>query len=193
MRDAANLAWKLIAVSRGANEAILDTYQSEREAHVRPIISLAMMMGRTVCIADPIAAKTRDEQMLAARAAGSSPDGAVSNPPLGPGYLLSGSPEAGSYFPQFVTNQNQRLDDILGPGAWLITRSRPIKGSVGDSVEVVALDDPRLSRFSSQLEVWLARHNAQAVLVRPDRYVFGVGTPDVLAHEWSVGALSKRA
>jgi 3-(3-hydroxy-phenyl)propionate hydroxylase len=170
---------------RGAKEAILDTYQSEREAHVRPIISLAMMMGRTVCIADPIAAKARDEQMLAARAAGSSPDGAVSNPPLGNGYLMAGSAEAGTYFPQFVTSQNQRLDDVLGSGAWLITRSLPKASKVAHGLHAFALDDPRLVPFRSQLEVWLARHSAQAVLVRPDRYVFGVGAADVLAREWS--------
>src|SRR5271169_234064 len=52
MRDAANLAWKLVAVMKGAREALLDTYQTEREAHVRPIIALAMMMGRTVCITE---------------------------------------------------------------------------------------------------------------------------------------------
>jgi 3-(3-hydroxy-phenyl)propionate hydroxylase len=185
IRDAANLAWKLIAVSRGANEAILYTYQSEREAHVRPIISLAMMMGRTVCIADPIAAKARDEQMLAARAAGSSPDGAVSNPPLGNGYLMAGSAEAGTYFPQFVTNQIKRLDDVLGSGAWLITRSPPKANKVAHGLQAFALDDPRLDSFKPQLQAWLAKHGAQAVLVRPDRYVFGIGTSDALEQAWS--------
>jgi len=185
IRDAANLAWKLIAVSKGANEAILDTYQSEREAHVRPIISLAMMMGRTVCIADPIAAKARDEQMLAARAAGSSPDGAVSNPPLGTGFLMAGSPEAGSYFPQFITDQNKRLDDGLCSGAWLITRLPSKSSNAVHDLQAVALDDPRLDPFRPQLEAWLAKRGAQAVLVRPDRYVFGMGTPDVLEQTWS--------
>ena len=185
VRDAANLAWKLIAVSKGAGEAILDTYQSEREAHVRPIISLAMMMGRTVCIADPIAAKARDEQMLAARAAGSSPDGAISNPPLGDGILMAGSPEAGSYFPQFIANQNKRLDDTLGSGAWLITRSPPKVSKADHRLQAVTLDDPRLDPFRLQLEAWLAKHGAQAVLVRPDRYVFGMGAPDALEQAWS--------
>ena len=185
LRDAANLAWKLIAVSNGASEAILDTYQSEREAHVRPIIALAMMMGRTVCIADPIAAKARDEQMLAARAAGSSPDGAISNPPLGDGFLMASSPEAGSYFPQFVTSEEQRLDDALGSGAWLITRSRPKDGKAALGLQAFALDDPRLDPFRPQLELWLAKHGAQSVLVRPDHYVFGTGAPDILEQAWS--------
>lgn len=184
LRDAANLAWKLIAVIRGADEGLLETYQSEREAHARPIISLAMMMGRTVCISDPIAAKARYEQMLAARAAGSSPDGAVSNPSLGSGFLLAGSAEAGNYFPQLVTDQGQRLDDILGSGAWLITRSRPKAKSKSDSLKTFVLDDPRLIPFKSQLAAWLEKHGMEAVLVRPDRYVFGTGVPDPLAQAW---------
>ena len=185
LRDAANLAWKLVAVSRGADEALLDTYQTEREAHARPIISLAMMMGRTVCIADPVAARTRDEEMLAARASGTSPDGAVSNPPLGDGFLLAGSPEAGNYFPQFLTSEMQRLDDVLGPGAWLIARSPPNTAHGGIPFETIILDDRRLDPFRPQLEAWLAKHGADAVLVRPDRYIFGTGTPDVLARAWS--------
>jgi len=184
LRDAANLAWKVIAVSHGANEDLLDTYQSEREAHARPIISLAIMMGRTVCIADPLAARERDQQMLAARATGSSPDGAVSNPPLGNGFLLAGSAEAGNYFPQYVTHENQRLDDVLGPGAWLIARSRSGANSKNDDLETVMLDDPQLIPFKTQLEAWFAKHGAEAVLIRPDRYIFGTGTPEVLSQAW---------
>ncbi|MBL6940285.1 MAG: bifunctional 3-(3-hydroxy-phenyl)propionate/3-hydroxycinnamic acid hydroxylase [Alphaproteobacteria bacterium] len=183
MRDAANLAWKLIAVSRNADDSILDTYQTEREAHVRPIISLAMMMGRTVCIADPAAARARDEQMLAARAAGSAPDGAVSNPPLGPGIMMLGCSEAGSYFPQVVAADGTRLDDILGSGAWLIGR-----GAGGTprrtALKSIDLAEPRLAPFGSQLDTWLAKHNADAVLVRPDRYVFGTGAPESLMRAW---------
>jgi len=185
LRDAANLAWKLAAVFDGAGEALLDTYQTEREAHVRPTIALAMMMGRTVCITDPSAAQARDQQMLAARAAGSSPDGAVGNPPLGNGFLMAGSAQAGHYFPQFLTNQGRRLDDVLGPGAWLIERSNPRDGGARDGVQAVTLGDPRLGPFKSELEAWFAKCGAEAVLVRPDRYVFGTGLPDDLAQVWS--------
>ena len=182
LRDAANLAWKLIAVFHGANEALLDTYQSEREAHVRPIIALAIMMGRTVCIADPAAAAARDKQMLAARATGSSPDGSVQSPPLGNGFLMAGAPYAGTYFPQFIA-EAERLDDVLGQGAWLIAKMPP-KEEVKAGLQAVALDDLRLHAFRAPLEQWLAKHGAEAVLVRPDRYIFGTGTPDVLAQSW---------
>lgn len=75
LRDAANLGWKLPAVLRGADASLLDTYASEREPHVRAIISLASMMGRTVCMTDPDAVRVRDQTTLAARASGSAPGG----------------------------------------------------------------------------------------------------------------------
>ena len=54
----------------GADPALLDGYQVEREPHVRTIIASAIATGRVVCTVDPAMASARDEQMLAARAAG---------------------------------------------------------------------------------------------------------------------------
>lgn len=174
LRDAANIAWKLDAVLRhGAGDALLDTYQSEREPNLRAMIQMAVMMGQTVCITDPAAAAARDVQMLAARAAGHSPDGAVEYPPISSGTILAGSAGAGSYFPQPVTAA-ARLDDVLGSGHWLITRA--------------SLDQPNLAPFRTALEQWLDAHNAPAVLVRPDRYVFGTGQPDELEAAWVKGS-----
>ena len=120
--------------------------------------------------------------MLAARAAGSSPDGSANSPPLGSGFLMAGSPQAGTYFPQFVAQQ-ERLDDVLGPGAWLIAKT-PVKDANETGLQAVALDDPRVRAFRAPLEEWLAKHGAEAVLVRPDRYVFGTGAPGALAQAW---------
>jgi hypothetical protein len=122
IRDAANLAWKLGAILRdGAPDSLLDSYQPEREPNLRATIGMAIMMGRTVCITDPAAAAERDRQMLAARAAGQSPDGAPAYPPLDTGVILAGTAGAGSYFPQAIAD-GARLDDALGAGAWLLAR-----------------------------------------------------------------------
>jgi 3-(3-hydroxy-phenyl)propionate hydroxylase len=49
LRDAANLAWKLAAVTRGrATPSILATYDQERRPHARAMIDLAKLMGRFV-------------------------------------------------------------------------------------------------------------------------------------------------
>ena len=47
VRDAGNLAWKLAAVLRtGAPDALLDSYQAEREPHARALIRVAQLLGR---------------------------------------------------------------------------------------------------------------------------------------------------
>lgn len=183
IRDAANLAWKLgYVVHHKAASEILDTYQSEREPHVRATIGMAMMMGQTVCIIDPVAAAERDRAMLAARAAGQSPDGDVSWPPITDGMILAGTPAAGGYFPQFLSEQGERLDDILGDSAWLL-------GEADDAapnaiLRKVALDAEPIRPFASSLSAWLEEKGVSAVLVRPDRQIFGTGNADELSNAW---------
>ncbi len=185
IRDAANLSWKLAAVIGGsASDTLLETYQTERDPHARAYIQLAMMMGRTVCIADPDAAAARDVQMLAARAGG-APSPGLASPPIGEGCVLKASSHAGEYFPQPVPTKegSARLDDVLGPGAWLISRGTAATVRF-PGLRQVSLDDPVLSAFSAALDHWLTGHGAGAVLVRPDRYIFGVGDADELGHAW---------
>ena len=183
MRDAANLAWKLPLVLRGeADEALLDSYQPEREPHVRAYIQLAIGMGRVVCTLDPAAAAARDAAMLAARAEGRNALPPSAPPALEAGCLLAGSPGAGTLFPQPWAGA-ARLDDALGEGGWLIGREPP-RDLVGGLVSI-ALSDARLAPFRSTIEDWLADHGAEAVLVRPDRYVFGTGEARILADAWA--------
>lgn len=171
LRDAANLAWKLAAVTRdGADAALLDTYQPERSPHVRSTITMAIMMGRMVCTTNPWDAWLRDAKFALARALGKLPDGPPAYPPIAAGAILAGAPGAGSYFPQFIAVDGTRIDEVLGAGHWLIARSD--------------LAQPALAPFAAGLATWLDRHNAAAVLVRPDHYVFGTGDPSVLAAQW---------
>ena len=183
LRDAANLAWKLGAVARGqADEALLDSYQIEREPHVRSFIDLALMMGRTVCITDPAAAAARDAAMLAQRAEGKSPSQPLGAPPLTGGCLVAGSPGAGEVFPQPWTADGARLDDVAGGGAWLISRSDP---GPREGVKSLWLACASLQPFAGDIASWLDKHGAEAVMVRPDRYVFGTGTAEHLLESWS--------
>lgn len=181
VRDAANLGWKLPALARGAPGALLDSYGAERAPHVRAFIDLAIMMGRTVCIADPEAARRRDAEMLAARAAGHRPPPSGA-PPLSTGCLMAGAPLAGAYFPQPLAGEPPtRLDDALGGGAWLVTRTPT---DAIEDVTCVALDAPAVAPFRKALTRWFDAHAVDAVLVRPDRYVFGTGAPETLAAAW---------
>jgi 3-(3-hydroxy-phenyl)propionate hydroxylase len=169
LRDADNLAWKLAAVLKdGADPALLDSYQTEREPQVRSVIALAIAMGRVVCNTDPGMAALRDAGMLAQRAAGAGPP-SPAPPRLGPGCVIEGRPGAGEFFPQ-PWRDAARLDDVLGAGPWLISRR--------------ALQDQPLAPFAEQLTPWLDARGAEAVLVRPDRYVFATGDADELAQAW---------
>jgi hypothetical protein len=75
-------------------------------------------------VTDPQAAQARDEQMIQARAAGASSDGAMAFRAFASGCIVQGAPGVGRYFAQPVAGEGalQRLDEVLGPSAWLIAR-----------------------------------------------------------------------
>jgi 3-(3-hydroxy-phenyl)propionate hydroxylase len=172
LRDAANLAWKLdLVLKGGASDALLDTYQQEREPHVRQVIELAIAMGKVVCLLDPAAAADRDRAMLAARAAAPDDAAAPPQPGIAAGFLLP-SPRAGDLAPQPRGADGARRDALLGEGFCLIARGPcAVPPGVG-LLDVSALDD------GGALAGWLG--TAEAALLRPDRHVFGTGAPDML-------------
>ena len=173
LRDAGNLAWKLAAVvAEGAPDRLLDSYQPEREPHVRATIGMAIMMGRTVCMTSKLAAFKRDLKLRIARALRLMPDGPPAYPPMSQGLILAGSPAAGSYFPQFIAEDGAKIDDRLDRGNWLIERDK--------------LGGAQLAPFAGQMTAWLDKAGADAVLVRPDRFVFGTGNADALERAWNV-------
>ncbi len=188
LRDAANLAWKLAAVIKGeAGEALLDTYQTEREPHVRGYIQLAIGMGRTVCALDPAVAAARDAQMLAQKTSGAAPPLLPPAPALGGGCLLAGDENAGRLFPQPWASADggaMKLDDVLGPGAVLIHEG-PAGTSPSPSVRSMSTADRRLAPFREPVAKWLADRGVDAVLIRPDHYIFGAGPRLELARAYA--------
>ena len=58
IRDAMNLAWKLIAVLKGhAADSLLDTYDQERRDHVKGMVNLSVTMGKTFATRGGVAEK----------------------------------------------------------------------------------------------------------------------------------------
>jgi 3-(3-hydroxy-phenyl)propionate hydroxylase len=172
-------------VLRGeAGEAVLDTYQTERESHVRAVTETAIAMGRVVCMPDPEMAAQRDAMMLAQRAAGEQPV-PPADPKMGPGAFVVGAARAASIFPQDEAG-GLRLDDVMGRGAWLIARRGADVAGVSSKLvsRVNAIDGDRLKPFAARLGAYLDGAGADAVIVRADRYVFGTGSVQGLMAEW---------
>ncbi len=103
IRDAANLSWKLHHVLAGkAKERLLDTYELERRAHAKRLISTVKDIGAVICERNPEKARARDRFLLA------EAGGKVATvprqhliPPLERGFLSSRPhPANGTLFPK---------------------------------------------------------------------------------------------
>jgi 3-(3-hydroxy-phenyl)propionate hydroxylase len=171
VRDAANLAWKLVRVVRGeAPEALLDTYGEERKAHVAAVIELAVRLGGVIQTTDPLAAARRD-RVFATDGPEKVPQ--VRTLPIGPG-LHRGDAPAGTLFPQPRLADGTRFDDAVGYRFAL----------VGERA-VIADPDPATREAWRRLDVrpciadgtemasWLTEHGVRAAVIRPDRFVAG--------------------
>ena len=178
IRDAANLAWKLgWAADGAAGDPLLDTYETERGPHVREFIELAVRLGAVIQATDPDAAEARDAEF---RASGPRMFD-FPQPRLGPGAWVEGSPACGAVFPQQRLADGRRLDEAVGsrfavlsalpPAALaaLAARTRQTGGGRRSRPDLAFVDAP-----GAEVEEWLAKRGAVAVIVRPDRYVFGV-------------------
>jgi len=168
LRDVANLAWKLDLVLRGrAPDALLDTYQPERDPHVRAVISAAVGAGRYICMLDPAAAAERDVRMREAAKSAQQGTAADLIPAIATGIVAVGTAGAGERFIQPRVG-DRLLDDVTGCGWRLFTRTAIENGDV-TVIDLTQLDD------GGAIAAWLAARNAESVLVRPDHYVFGTG------------------
>ncbi|SER19684.1 bifunctional 3-(3-hydroxy-phenyl)propionate/3-hydroxycinnamic acid hydroxylase [Sphingobium sp. YR768] len=168
LRDAANLAWKLELVLKGqAPDALLDSYQPERDPHVRAVISAAVGAGRYICMLDPEAAAERDAKMREAAKGAQHGTAADLIPAIATGIVATGTPGAGERFIQPRVG-DRLLDDVTG-GGWRLFTSAPVEGGDIAVIDIATLDD------QGAIAAWLADRNADAVLIRPDHYVFGTG------------------
>jgi 2-polyprenyl-6-methoxyphenol hydroxylase-like FAD-dependent oxidoreductase len=196
LRDAENLAWKLDAVLGGkALDSLLDTYGSERIGHVRHFIDLSVGLGRVICLTDPVAAAARDARMKAAL---EHPELALALPPpphLGPG-LIGSHPQAGylSYQGRVTAGGvSGRFDDVLGHG-WTVLGRLGAFAALPSGTRAWAEDHGMrfvevgegapVSDDAGTYTAWFDELDADAVVVRPDFYVYDAcatqGLDDVL-------------
>ena len=194
IRDAENLAWKLAAVAAGdADDGLLDTYQAEREPHVRDFIELSCRLGATILTTDPEQAKIRNEMLRSGHAP------APVLPRLGHGLVRS--PEAVGALdapgadgrPSLqarvaLDTRVDRLDNHFPARGWRIVSRHPIPKGLFDERQVRLLDSlgmqfAHISRGASgstsfydidaEYDRWYLSTGRKVFLERPDHYVFG--------------------
>jgi 2-polyprenyl-6-methoxyphenol hydroxylase-like FAD-dependent oxidoreductase len=187
LRDAANVAWKLDLVLRGlASEELLDTVDPERQPQNEAIIRLAVELGKVLCQLDPRLAAERDEMLRQA-----DPPPPPTLPPLSGGALHragEADPLAGRLSVQGLVGRagrEGRFDDVVGRGFQLIVAGGdPLAALDAERRRLIELFDMSVATLDpdaphgvrdldGRLTGWLSENQAQAVVVRPDFYVFG--------------------
>jgi 3-(3-hydroxy-phenyl)propionate hydroxylase len=208
MRDVANLAWKMALVRSGAAPtSLLESYQAERDPHVRAVVNAAIAAGKYICQLDPTAAKKRDEELrkLLGKPRPASAGDLI--PAIAAGIVK----DRGERFIQPTVGfagRRMLLDDATGGGFVLIGKTASVIDALTDETRkrwaalggrayVLEADNryPQLQDSDGDLRQWLDAKGAVAVLIRPDFYVFGTvaSAPEVdalvrdLAHKIAPG------
>jgi 3-(3-hydroxy-phenyl)propionate hydroxylase len=192
LRDVANLVWNMAAiVNDGAAPTLLDTYQPERNPHVRGVIGAAVAAGRYICELDRAKAAARDAAIRHQASNRRGETAADLIPAISTGVILPGSAAAGERFIQPVLDDGRKLDDLTGDGWRLFVRD----GATGFAANGVAQFGAGELTDNGAVAAWLDLNGAKAVLVRPDHYVFGTGASDTLiaARALSLGLALERA
>ena len=203
IRDAQNLAFKLDLVLRGRDDGeLLDTYQAERDPHVRAVVEKAIELGRIQALRDPVRAAERDARLLAARAANEEPQKMVF-PGLIDGLLSPRqTPGRGELFVQAEVDAGTgpgRFDEVAGRGTvLLLTRAARAAADLnsglqrlraagvivvsigGEADAVIPAHADELIDVQGTYRRWFDERGVCAVAVRPDFYVYGTA-PDLAA------------
>ena len=198
IRDAANLAWKLALVLRGdAEEALLDSYETERKPHVRAVVASAKEFGTIIGELDPDAAAKRDARLRAELKSGQ----AVTIrqkfiPDLADGLIAKGTKLAGRLFVQphvrTADGRIERLDDGLKGEFAIVTRTHEAMSGLseaalsswrklgGERIVIAASGESAIAggiltvvETEQLFADWMGDNGVEAVIVRPDRCVFG--------------------
>ena len=202
-RDAANLAWKLEAVLSGAPEALLDTYEEERRAHVEAMLRLAVALGSFVQTTDRRVARLRDGLLGVLDRSGIARWAETRVKPL-PAYGAGAFAErparvvfrrgVGAQFPQpsvSVDGEQMLLDQALGSGWRALALSPGPAAALGAEGLRTMLVGRDLLDVEGGIAAWLDRFGARWVILRPDRFVFSLGADEAdVAHP--LAALHRR-
>jgi 3-(3-hydroxy-phenyl)propionate hydroxylase len=165
IRDATNLAWKLRRVIRNqAPITLLDTYETERSPHVATYVVVAAQMANNI---ETMEADDSGEVTVM--------QVETLRPRLGPGVRAGDSdPLAGTLSAQPRLATGQLLDDAIGYRFALISEpacladTTPTTRTLLQQLEVAVIDEN-----SGEINDWLQKLGRAAIILTPDRYIFG--------------------
>jgi hypothetical protein len=185
---------------------LIESYELEREPHVRWLVETATAIGERVAITDPERAAERDAEYLAYE----TPPVYNAQPIPGlDGGLLAGHAD-GPFAPGELTDQprvctaggDALFDDVAGAGFVLVGFPGLAEHLSDDARGFLARSDCRVLELASdrsepgcQLAVapdieWPVRHAHGVSLIRPDRYVYG-STSDLSRASGLVASLER--
>ena len=203
IRDVTNLSWKLVSALNPATPAataqrLLDSYGTERKAHVRELTTRIKAIGAVICERDAERARLRDDELLRAC------NGKVADTPrqdilphLEHGCLSEHAHSGrGTLFPQPRLGSEGRLMDLVHGCGWRLVLARGADRLQGDAalraatagLKTIVTGEGAEAETEGVVQQWMARHACAAALVRPDHYVFGTaGNAAEVSHlleEW---------
>lgn len=163
IRDATNLAWKLGRVIRGDSPIdLLDTYETERQPHVDTYTTLSAQWANKI---EALVAPEEDPPVLRAEAL---------RPRLGPGVRDDTNELAGTLSAQPRTASGQLLDDVVGYRFAVVGDPAVLSGTTDRTKALLeSFGAHVLEEFSGEVRDWVTGLGVAAVIIRPDRYLFG--------------------
>lgn len=195
MRDAWNLQWKLgLILDRLADQRLLDTYQAERQPHVRQITDISIYLGKIICIPDPADAARRDAAFLGGTADPPPPFPSLSDGLIrrkGNGDLAS---TAGLLTPHVLvecSGKSMRLDDLVqGRFALHCQGIDPDAAMPPDLRQQLAALNVCILHYGAgkagnirdldgRMDAFFEAHDCVAFLSRPDFYAYGAAASAV--------------
>ena len=190
IRDAQNVAFKFDLILQGRDPDLLDTYQQERDPHVRAVIERGIELGRVQTVRDPVIAAERDRRLIAERAGGQVP-AKIRLPGLDAGFFAADSgPGRGELSVQGLVDDGtgpKRLDFVAGHGFHLLVTAALLpeleRGEYAAALRTAGVVVVGLANeggtAGAMIDVdgtyrrWFSEHGWIAVAVRPDFYVYG--------------------
>ncbi|MGH2939593.1 MAG: bifunctional 3-(3-hydroxy-phenyl)propionate/3-hydroxycinnamic acid hydroxylase [Solirubrobacterales bacterium] len=169
IRDALNLGWKLPRIIRGESPVeLLETYESERSPHVGVFVEISARLANEIDHMEPVAPPE-----------GVAPpvkESEVLRPQIGPG-VRDDAALAGLLSAQPKLSDGRLLDDEVGFRFAVVGDPDTITAAAEETKELWrALDVAVIDVRHDEVIDWVRSVGASAVVIRPDRYTFGLAS-----------------